>query len=140
MNPRRTSSIVLVSFLMTLLLPPSAKTGELPAGVKTLRVNGYDMAYMESGSGRPLVMVHGAMSDYRSWAAQMEPFGRTNRAVAVSLRHYFPERWDGKGGSFSWQQHDRASSWTRGASVHLWKARRPREPQRMSERLGSRQF
>jgi pimeloyl-ACP methyl ester carboxylesterase len=105
MNPRRTSSIVLVSFLMTLLLPPSAKTGELPAGVKTLRVNGYDMAYMESGSGRPLVMVHGAMSDYRSWAAQMEPFGRTNRAVAVSLRHYFPERWDGKGGSFSWQQH-----------------------------------
>ena len=52
MNPRRTSSIVLVSFLMTLLLPPSAKTGELPAGVKTLRVNGYDMAYMESGSGR----------------------------------------------------------------------------------------
>jgi pimeloyl-ACP methyl ester carboxylesterase len=100
-----TSSIVLVSFLMTLLLPPSAKTGELPTGVKTLRVNGYDMAYMESGSGRPLVMVHGAMSDYRSWAAQMEPFGRTNRAVAVSLRHYFPERWDGKGGSFSWQQH-----------------------------------
>src|SRR4029453_8229947 len=67
MNPRRTSSIVLMSFLVTLLLPPSQKTGELPAGVKTLRVNGYDMAYMESGNGRPLVMVHGAMSDYRSW-------------------------------------------------------------------------
>jgi hypothetical protein len=41
--------------------------------------------------------MRGAISDYRSWAAQMEPFGRTNRAVAVSLRHYFPERWDGKG-------------------------------------------
>jgi pimeloyl-ACP methyl ester carboxylesterase len=85
--------------------PALPKTGELPAGLKTLRVNGYDMAYMESGSGRPLVMVHGAMSDYRTWAAQMEPLGRTNRAIAVSLRHYFPERWDGNGGSFSWQQH-----------------------------------
>jgi pimeloyl-ACP methyl ester carboxylesterase len=105
MNPIRTPYIVLASFLMALLLAPSARAGELPAGVKTLRVHGYDMAYSESGSGRPLVMVHGAMSDYRSWAAQMEPFGRTSRAVAVSLRHYFPERWDGKAGNFSWQQH-----------------------------------
>jgi len=78
---------------------------ELPPGVKTLRVNAYDMAYVEKGSGRPLIMVHGALNDYRYWAAQMEPFAQSSRAIAVSLRHYFPERWDGKSGSFSMQQH-----------------------------------
>jgi esterase len=94
-----------VSLLMTLLLLPAANAGELPPGVRALPVNGYDMAYVENGSGRPLIMVHGALTDYRSWSAQMEPLGRSNRAVAVSLRHYFPERWDGKGGNFSWKQH-----------------------------------
>jgi pimeloyl-ACP methyl ester carboxylesterase len=97
--------LVVVSLLVTLLLLPVADAGELPPGVKTLPVNGYNMAYVENGGGRPLIMVHGALTDYRSWAAQMEPLGRSNRAVAVSLRHYFPERWDGKGGNFSWKQH-----------------------------------
>jgi pimeloyl-ACP methyl ester carboxylesterase len=101
MAPMRTLHVLLA----TLLTLPIAHAAELPPGVKTLRVNGYDMAYVERGSGRPLVMIHGAMSDYRHWAAQMEPLSESNRVVAVSLRHYFPERWDGKGGSFSWKQH-----------------------------------
>jgi pimeloyl-ACP methyl ester carboxylesterase len=90
---------------LSLLVLPAANAGELPLGVKTLPVNGYDMAYVENGRGRSLMMVHGAMTDYRSWSAQMEPFGQRHRAVAVSLRHYFPERWDGKEGNFSWKQH-----------------------------------
>ena len=35
----------------------------------------------------------------------MEALSQSNRIIAVSLRHYFPERWDGKDGSFSWEQH-----------------------------------
>jgi len=31
----------------------------LPAGVKTLEVNGYPMAFLESGTGEPVVLVHG---------------------------------------------------------------------------------
>jgi len=41
----------------------------LPEGMKSTEVNGYDMAYQESGAGAPLVLVHGALSDYRIWAA-----------------------------------------------------------------------
>ena len=70
-----------------------------------MQVNGYPMAYVEIGSGPPLVMVHGGLSDYRTWAAQMKPLSDKHRTVAVSLRHYFPERWDGKGATFSSQQH-----------------------------------
>jgi len=101
----RTLHVLFTFSLVTFLTLPVAHAAEFPPGVKTMLVNGYDMAYVENGSGRPLIMVHGAMTDYRVWATQMEPLGQRNRAVAVSLRHYFPERWDGKGGKFSWQQH-----------------------------------
>lgn len=101
----RTLRVLVVSFSIACLIAPVANGAELPPGVKTVQVNGYPMAYIESGSGPPLVMVHGGLSDYRTWAAQMEPLSHKYRAIAVSLRHYFPERWDGKGATFSWQQH-----------------------------------
>jgi pimeloyl-ACP methyl ester carboxylesterase len=76
----------------------------LPPGVKTLAVNGYPMAYVEQGAGVPVVLVHGTNGDYRSWVHQMEPLGARYRAVSVSLRHYYPEPWDGEG-EFSARQH-----------------------------------
>ena len=71
----------------------------------SLHVNGYDMAFVERGAGIPLLLVHGTLGDYRSWALQMEPFGAHNRTIAVSLRHCWPERWDGVGDDFTVQQH-----------------------------------
>ncbi len=63
------------------------------------------MAFVERGTGVPLVLVHGTLGDYRSWALQMEPFGEHYRTIAVSLRHCWPERWDGEGDDFTVQQH-----------------------------------
>jgi hypothetical protein len=60
----------------------------LPEGVKSIEVNGYPMAYHEGGSGMPLSLVHVQYS-----------------VIAVSLRHYFPEPWDGRGDDFSILQH-----------------------------------
>lgn len=73
--------------------------------VKTIKVNGYDMAYVEQGSGAPVIFVHGSLSDYRTWLHMMDDFSESNRAISVSLRHYYPEKWDGKGGDISMQQH-----------------------------------
>jgi esterase len=77
----------------------------LPPGVKTLEVNGYPMAFLESGTGEPVVLVHGSGADYRTWRRQVESPPRGFRLIAISLRHYYPERWDGKGDKFSEDQH-----------------------------------
>lgn len=62
------------------------------------------MAYVEKGAGSTVVFVHGMLMDYRCFMAQMDPFAAKHRAIAVSLRHYYPARWDGRG-TFSLAQH-----------------------------------
>lgn len=73
--------------------------------MKTLRVNDYDMAYLDIGQGPPLVCVHGSLNDFRAWAAVLKPLSANRRLIVPSLRHYFPEHWDGMGGQFKMAQH-----------------------------------
>jgi len=101
---------ILVLFASLSVLPCAGfalPRADLPAEVKTLSVNGYDMAYVERGSGPVLLLVHGALSDYRTWSALMNELSAENRVIAVSLRHYYPERWDGQGNDFSLDDHAR---------------------------------
>lgn len=73
--------------------------------MQTLHVNGYDMAYLEVGAGPPLVCVHGTLGDFRTWSAIYGPLSRKHRVIAVSLRHFFPEHWDGVGDDYRMAQH-----------------------------------
>jgi len=73
--------------------------------MQTLPVNGYDMAYLEIGTGRPLVCVHGTLGDFRTWSAVMGPLSKSHRVIAVSLRRFFPEHWDGVGNDYLMAQH-----------------------------------
>jgi len=73
--------------------------------VKWIEVNGYPMAYQDHGAGVPLVLVHGAFCDYRLWPCQLEAFSKQHQVLNVSLRHYFPEVWNGADNDFSLAQH-----------------------------------
>jgi pimeloyl-ACP methyl ester carboxylesterase len=75
--------------------------------VKTIRLNHYEMAYVEGGEGEPVVLIHGSLCDYRYWTLQMPAFCAAFRTISVSLRHYYPERWDGHGNDFNITQHMR---------------------------------
>ena len=70
-----------------------------------LRVNDYDMAYIEVGGGPPLVCVHGSLCDFRVWSPVLGPLSRRHRVIVPSLRRFFPEHWDGIGGGFTIAQH-----------------------------------
>jgi pimeloyl-ACP methyl ester carboxylesterase len=77
--------------------------------MQSFRVNGYDMAYVEMGQGRPgappLVLVHGTLGDFRTWNSVMGPLSQKHRVISVSLRHFFPEHWDGVGDDYKMAQH-----------------------------------
>lgn len=73
--------------------------------MQTLRVNGYDMAYLEVGRGSPLVCVHGTLGDFRTWYSVLGPLSKKHRVISVSLRHFFPEHWNGTGDDYKMAQH-----------------------------------
>ena len=73
--------------------------------MKFLRLSDYDMAYLDIGSGAPTVCIHGSLNDYRAWSAVMKPLSDGRRLIVPSLRHFFPEHWNGYGGKFSIAQH-----------------------------------
>ncbi len=73
--------------------------------MKQIRINGYDMAYLELGQGPVLVMIHGSLGDFRIWGPVLGPLMRGHRVIAPSLRHFFPAYWDGVGPGFTIAQH-----------------------------------
>ena len=52
--------------------------------------DGYRLAYLAYGSGEPLVLIHGVLSDYREWQHLVEDLRGDYRVIAPSLRASFP--------------------------------------------------
>jgi esterase len=80
-------------------------TWTIPPDVSTNTVNDYPMAYTARGVGPTVVFVHGVLVDYRYWQTPLESWTDNFRVIAVSMRHFYPEKWDGKGNDFTIRQH-----------------------------------
>jgi len=77
------------AFALAVLLAafsPSSSVGK----TGKVSVNGLSFAYVEEGSGLPVVLVHGSGSDYREWSGQMAPLARRYRVFAYSRRYHWP--------------------------------------------------
>lgn len=59
--------------------------------LKKLTADNDEFVFMERGRGPTLVLVHGSLSDYRSWAFQIESFSKNFRTIALSLPHIYPK-------------------------------------------------
>jgi pimeloyl-ACP methyl ester carboxylesterase len=82
----------LVTFILIAFLAVSAsalKTGRIS-------VNGQSLTYLEEGSGPPVVLVHGSVSDYREWSMQIAPLSKHYRVIAYSRRYHWPNLPPGK--------------------------------------------
>ncbi|WP_447751255.1 alpha/beta fold hydrolase [Pseudomonas nicosulfuronedens] len=69
------------------------------------RVDDYELMCQVAGQGVPLLLVHGSLCDYRYWQGQIEALSARYRVIVPSLRHYFPEQWDGEGPGFTTEKH-----------------------------------
>lgn len=104
---------VLSAGLLGCQMPPSVPAGKVARSPATMSVDGYAMPYIAAGTGPGVVLVHGALADHRYWDTQLGsasgspsvPLSKDFRVLAVSLRHHFPERWSGRGTTYSIGQH-----------------------------------
>lgn len=74
-------------------------------GAKGVVVNGQQLTYIESGQGEPLILVHDAATDLRSWAQQIDEFAKHYRVIAYSRRYHYPNSATGKENDYTFQQH-----------------------------------
>jgi len=75
------------------------------SGAQSVLVNGTELAYIEQGSGDPVVFVHGAISDMRTWRHQLPSIGEHYRAISFSRRYARPNEDLAAGESDPWQVH-----------------------------------
>jgi pimeloyl-ACP methyl ester carboxylesterase len=60
--------------------------------VKSIFINGDSLHYVDIGKGDPVVFVHGAFGDYRTWEAQMDAFTQNHRVICYSQRLSYPNK------------------------------------------------
>ena len=68
-------------------------------------INGYPLTYSTRGSGPIVVFVPGVLTDYRVWGQPLKSWEANYQVIAISPRHFYPEKWDGKGADFTIRQH-----------------------------------
>jgi pimeloyl-ACP methyl ester carboxylesterase len=78
---------------------------EVPALSYATLSSGVRVPYVASGSGEPLVFVHGSLCDYRYWQGQARVLSQHFLCISISLSHYWPAGDAGTGGEFSWRAH-----------------------------------
>lgn len=81
---------VFLVFLL-LMISPFGGLGQLPVPSK-VEVNGVELHYIEKGSGKPLILLHGGVSDYRLWDLQLDEFAKTYRVISYSRRFSYPNK------------------------------------------------
>jgi pimeloyl-ACP methyl ester carboxylesterase len=72
---------------------------------RQMAVAGTDLAYTEEGTGRPILFVHGAISDARVWDAYSGRIAASGRFVAYTQRYFGTRDWPDNGERFSRETH-----------------------------------
>jgi len=94
-------NFVTLSFLLALfylcsgsnsnLAKKQSEPGTAPE-LKSILINGDSIHYIDIGKGDPVVLVHGALGDYRTWRLQADAFAKNHRVIAYSRRFAWPNQ------------------------------------------------
>jgi pimeloyl-ACP methyl ester carboxylesterase len=72
---------------------------------KEVQVNGVRLQYVEHGSGEPIVFVHGAPHDLRTWEPVREEIAKRYRFIAYTQRYFGTEPWPDEGKNYNIATH-----------------------------------
>ncbi len=86
--------------------PEPAEADPWAGKLKKTKINGAQLAYVDVGKGQPIVLVHGALSDYRQWAPQIEALSKRYRVVAYSRRYHYPNPPAGDHADYSYELNE----------------------------------
>jgi pimeloyl-ACP methyl ester carboxylesterase len=90
--------------LLLCLLVPSTAMSE--PTVKEVEVNGIRLPYVEHASGEPVVFVHGAISDLRTWPQEVsQTVAKKYRFIAYTQRYHGTGAWNDDGKKYSVATH-----------------------------------
>jgi pimeloyl-ACP methyl ester carboxylesterase len=72
--------------------PPSNVTHQDKSAqqIETVSVNGLTISYVEVGSGSPVILIHGSVSDYREWSTLVSALSKHYHVIAYSRRYHSP--------------------------------------------------
>ncbi|MCU0782477.1 MAG: alpha/beta hydrolase [Verrucomicrobia bacterium] len=73
--------------------------------MKTFKISGADLACEERGTGELLILVHGAVGDYRTWEGVLDTFAARHRVITYSRRWHHPETSAGNGAGYTHDSH-----------------------------------
>lgn len=98
--------IACLSFALFLCASGFAQdSSPLGGQLKYITIGDTELAYTEQGKGETVILVHGGLGDYRTWAAQMTPLSKYFRVIAYSRRYHFPNKWVGDASDYSLRLH-----------------------------------
>lgn len=72
---------------------------------RTVEVNGVTLPYVDEGTGTPVLFVHGAIWDLRSWDAYRPIIADEHRFIAYSQRYFGTGEWPDDGENFQRTTH-----------------------------------
>jgi pimeloyl-ACP methyl ester carboxylesterase len=73
--------------------------------IKQVTIKSTKLTYQEQGQGRPVVFVHGAITDRRVWEGQREAVTAHNRFIALTMRYFGTDPWPDAGANYSMKTH-----------------------------------
>jgi non-heme chloroperoxidase len=59
---------------------------------KSIDVNGVTLSFVEKGTGQPVILIHGILSDYRAWPALMDALSTSYWTLSYSRRCSYPNQ------------------------------------------------
>ena len=73
--------------------------------LKSMRIHGADFAYVEEGQGETVVVVHGALGDWRTYEGVRPKISPQYHYVSYSRRYHYPNARADDGSQYNFDQH-----------------------------------